>query len=57
MNHRMLFLDKTGYVAGDTSQTLTVSSPSNTNVAQPGPYVVYVTSDGVPAIGQFVMVS
>ena len=57
MNHRMLFLDTAGYQAGATSQTLVVSSPPNSNVAAPGPYVVYVTCDGVPAFGQFVMVS
>ncbi len=57
MNHRMLFLDNNGYVAGATSQTLTVTTPPNNNIAQPGPYVVYVTCDGVPAIGQFVMVT
>ena len=57
MNLRMVFLDSTGYQAGATSQTLTVSNPPNANVAPPGPYVVYVTCDGVPAIGQFLMVS
>ena len=57
MNHRMLFLDVTGYVAGVTRQSLTVTMPPNNNIAQPGPYVVYVTCGGVPAIGQFVMVS
>ena len=57
MNHRMLFLDSTGYAAGATSQTLTVTMPPNNNIAQPGPYVMYVTCDGVPAIGQFIMVS
>lgn len=57
MNHRMLFLDNTGYVAGATAQTLTVAMPPNRNIAQPGPYVVYVTCGGVPALGQFVMVS
>ncbi|KAI4120707.1 MAG: hypothetical protein LQ338_006823, partial [Usnochroma carphineum] len=57
MNHRMIFLDTTGYAAGATSQTLTVKMPPNHNVAQPGPYVVYVTVDGVPAVGQFVSVA
>ena len=57
MNHRMLFLDITGYVAGATGQTLTAKMPPNRNVAQPGPYVVYVTCGGVPGLGQFVMVS
>ncbi|KAL8864689.1 MAG: hypothetical protein Q9198_009704 [Flavoplaca austrocitrina] len=57
MNHRMIFLDTTGYQAGATTQTLAVKMPPNRNVAQPGPYVVYVTVDGVPAVGQFVSVS
>ncbi|KAL9600540.1 MAG: hypothetical protein Q9219_003086 [cf. Caloplaca sp. 3 TL-2023] len=57
MNHRMVFLDTTGYQAGATAQTLTVKMPPNRNVAQPGPYVVYVTVDGVPAVGQFVSVA
>ncbi|KAL8630754.1 hypothetical protein Q9189_003514 [Teloschistes chrysophthalmus] len=57
MNHRMIFLDTTGYAAGATAQTLTVKMPPNRNVAQPGPYVVYVTVDGVPAVGQFVSVA
>ncbi|KAL8863660.1 MAG: hypothetical protein Q9178_000343 [Gyalolechia marmorata] len=57
MNHRMVFLDTTGYVAGATTQRLTVKMPPNRNVAQPGPYVVYVTVDGVPAVGQFVSVA
>jgi len=57
MNHRMLFLDTTGFAVGSTAQTITVTMPPNKNVAQPGPYVVYVTVDGVPGIGQFVSVS
>ena len=57
MNHRMVFLDRTGFKVGQTAQTLTVTMPPNHNVAQPGPYVVYVTCDGVPGIGQFVSVS
>ena len=54
MGHRMLFLDNTGFQAGKTAQTITVTSPPNRNVAQPGPYVVYVVVDGVPSVGQFV---
>ena len=57
MNHRMVFLDTAGFAAGATAQTVTVTMPPNKNVAQPGPYVVYVTVDGVPGIGQFVSVS
>jgi len=57
MNHRMLFLDNTGFVAGSLTQTLTVTMPPNSNTAPPGPYVVYVTVDGVPAVGLFVSVT
>ena len=57
MGHRMLFLDVDGWTAGQTAQSVTVSMPPNSNVAPPGPYVVYVVVDGVPAIGQFVQVS
>jgi hypothetical protein len=56
MGHRMAFLDNTGFVAGATSQKVTVSMPPTSAVAPPGPYVVYVLVDGVPAIGQFVTV-
>lgn len=57
MNHRMIFLDNTGFKAGVTAQTITVTMPPNRNVAPPGPYVVYVTTDGTPGVGQFVSVS
>lgn len=57
MSHRMAFLDTTGWATGSTSQKLTVTMPPNNNVAPPGPYVIYVVVDGVPAIGQFVMVA
>lgn len=57
MGHRMAFLDTTGWAAGGTAQKLTVSMPPDTNVVPPGPYVVYVVVDGVPAVGQFVSVS
>lgn len=57
MGHRMVFLDTAGWVASATAQTLRVTMPPNGNVAPPGPYVVYVVVDGVPAVGQFVRVS
>jgi hypothetical protein len=57
MGHRMAFLDTKGFVAGSRTQKVTVTMPPNGNVAPPGPYVVYVLVDGVPAIGQFVQVS
>lgn len=57
MSHRMVFLDYTGWNKGAADQNVIVTMPPNRNVAPPGPYVLYVTVDGVPSIGQFVMVS
>jgi hypothetical protein len=57
MGHRMVFLDTAGFKAGSTSQSVTVTMPPNKAIAPPGPYVVYVVVDGVPAMGQFVKVS
>ncbi len=57
MNHRMVFLDNTGFNGGSTTQSITVTMPPNSNVAPPGPYVVYVLVDGIPAVGQFVTVA
>jgi hypothetical protein len=54
MNHRLVWLDNTGFKAGATSQTITVTMPPSHNVAPPLPYVIYVLVDGIPAIGQFV---
>lgn len=56
MGHRMLFLDTTGWKAGPTAQKLEVTMPPSAAIAPPGPYVVYVVVDGVPSMGQFVMV-
>ncbi|TVY32668.1 Aldehyde oxidase [Lachnellula subtilissima] len=57
MGHRMLELDNQGWLVGGAQQSLTVFAPPNNNVAPPGPYVVYVMVDGVPAMGQFVQIS
>ncbi|KAF2132421.1 carbohydrate-binding module family 18 [Dothidotthia symphoricarpi CBS 119687] len=57
MGHRMAFLDTAGFVAGSTTQTITVTMPPNRNILPAGPYVVYVLVDGVPAMGQFVMIA
>ncbi|KAF4310289.1 putative glyoxal oxidase protein [Botryosphaeria dothidea] len=57
MGHRMVYLDSTGWKAGATAQKITVTGPPSTNVAPPGPYVVYVVVDGIPAVGKTVMVS
>lgn len=56
MGHRMLFLDTVGFEVGIMEQKVMVTMPPNNNVAPPGPYVVYVVVDGVPGVGQFVMV-
>lgn len=57
MGHRMLSLDTEGFEAEKAEQKITLTMPPNSNVAPPGPYVVYVVMDGVPGVGQFVMVS
>lgn len=57
MGHRMLLLDNSGWAAGATTQSLTVTTPPNNNVCPPGPYVVHIVCDGVPSVGQFVMMS
>lgn len=69
MNQRMLFLDFTDHSSSSPERTthkktknlaqqktLTVRMPPTPNLAPPGPYVVYVVVDGVPAVGQMVMV-
>jgi hypothetical protein len=56
MNHRMLFLDTEGWYPRKRKQEIRVTMPPNSSVAPPGPYVVYVVVDGVPSVGQFVMV-
>ncbi|KAF1983887.1 carbohydrate-binding module family 18 [Aulographum hederae CBS 113979] len=57
MGHRMVFLDVSGWQPAAGGQTVTAKMPPNRNIAPPGPYVVYVVVNGVPSMGQFVMVS
>ncbi|KAK5717124.1 hypothetical protein LTR15_009013 [Elasticomyces elasticus] len=57
MSQRMAFLGTNGWKAGAGQQLITVTGPPNNNVAPPGPYVVYVVVDGVPGVGQFIMVT
>jgi hypothetical protein len=57
MGHRMVFLDSTGFVPGATQQQLIVTGPPNSNVAPPGPYIMFIVVDGVPGIGQFVQIA
>jgi Domain of unknown function (DUF1929)/Glyoxal oxidase N-terminus len=59
MGHRMVWLDSEGWMEGGGMQYLVVKMPSQewgNGVLPPGPYVVYVVVDGVPGVGQFVMV-
>lgn len=68
MNQRMLFLDFTqeenlsnSHHSTDEKnlqqqKTLRVRMSPTPNLAPPGPYVVYVVVNGVPAVGQMVMV-
>lgn len=66
MNQRMLFLDFTDVSSSSSHEkktqnlpqkkTLRVRMPPTPNLAPPGPYVVYVVVNGVPAVGQMVMV-
>ncbi|EFE33912.1 uncharacterized protein ARB_07376 [Trichophyton benhamiae CBS 112371] len=56
MGHRMLYLDHTGWKAGQSEQVVEVTMPPDSNVAPPGAYVIYIVVDGVPSMGQFVMV-
>lgn len=57
MGQRMILLDSRGWLTGQTSQQLVVTGPPSSNIAIPGPYVLFVMVDGVPAMGQFVQVS
>ncbi|EGE82732.2 hypothetical protein RJZ56_005118 [Blastomyces dermatitidis] len=56
MGHRMLYLDHEGYHPNRIRQRILVTMPPDNNIAPPGPYVVYIVADGVPSVGQFVMV-
>ncbi|EZG03368.1 hypothetical protein H106_06850 [Trichophyton rubrum CBS 735.88] len=56
MGQRMLYLDYTGWKAGEREQVVEATMPPDSNVAPPGAYVIYIVVDGVPSMGQFVMV-
>lgn len=57
MGARMLVLDATDTVKGNASQKVTATMPPTNHVAPPGPYVLHVVADGIPSVGQFVMVT
>lgn len=56
MGHRMLYLDFTGLAPGVYQQELIVSAPPNNNLAPPGPYMVFIVTDGFPSEGTWVQV-
>jgi hypothetical protein len=57
MGHRMIYLDFEGFIRGSAHQVVKVKMPPSTSIAPPGPYVIYVVVDGIPSVGQFVMVN
>ena len=60
MGQRMVYLDHTGFEDGQEMQKLRaqmVSAAFGNKVVPPGPYVVYVVVDGIPSVGQSVMVA
>ena len=50
MGHRMLYLDYTGWQAGKTQQTLSITMPPSKNSAPPGPYGVFVVVCAYPSL-------
>ncbi|KAH8802656.1 glyoxal oxidase [Xylogone sp. PMI_703] len=56
MGQRMLELDISNWTPGVTQQEIAVSAPPDNNVAPPGPYIFFVVVDGIPSVGQIVMV-
>lgn len=56
MGQRMVYLETTGFVAGSTAQNLTVQAPPTHNVTPPGYYILFVVADGVPSMGQQVLI-
>jgi Glyoxal oxidase N-terminus/Domain of unknown function (DUF1929) len=57
MGQRLIFLEFDYFVPGLKYQIVKVSMPHSRSIVPPGPYVIYVVLDGVPGVGQFVMVS
>jgi len=58
MGHRVLVLDTQGFVAGAGGpQRLKVTMPLAAAVAPPGSYWLFVVCDGVPSVGEAVLVA
>jgi hypothetical protein len=55
MGQRLIYLDAEGFRPGSPHQALRVTMPPSSGVAPPGPYILYVVVDGIPSVGQFVM--
>ncbi|KAK6353275.1 hypothetical protein TWF696_005252 [Orbilia brochopaga] len=55
MGQRMVFLDYSGFRPGVIHQNIRFRTPPR-NIAQPGPWVIYILLDGIPSLGQFVTV-
>jgi hypothetical protein len=56
MGHRMVYCNYTGSTRGVSKPVLTVRPPPDRSVTPPGYYALYIVADGVPSMGQFVMV-
>lgn len=56
MGHRMLYLKHENFRPGYYRQEILVTMPPDATIAPPGPYVVFLVVDGIPGVGQFVMV-
>ncbi|QGA21118.1 hypothetical protein EYB26_008828 [Talaromyces marneffei] len=57
MGQRLVFLENEGFSPGLEEQVVNVSMPASSSIAPSGPYVIYVVLDGVPGLGQFVLMS
>jgi len=56
MGHRMVYCDFVGNSTG-TAQSVMVTPPPTHNITPPGYYILFVVADGVPSIGQMIMVN
>lgn len=57
MGHRMVYCDYTGLNSNQTLQNLMVKPPMSHNITPPGYYMTFVVVDGIPSIGQMIMVN
>jgi hypothetical protein len=57
MNHRMAYCDYGDYQQNETVHAITVIPPPNHSITPPGYYILFVVADGIPSIGQMIMVN